>query len=409
MDHAAAVTDYDTAAQNLHAQLVAKETAARVAEFEAGEDAVYANDKVYGQAEPEEDEYANDSVCSWDHNAADGCGQSPYNVKPDRSAELEGLRQPASPQVGGAVVVEARIGQEEAQEQNEDEEEEEQEVDHEEEEVDEEEEEEEVVQEEEEEENHPHDCWLFTMCKQENTTSPWCGNADKTTVPCANRNQCGKYMHHDCSMQWAVFHHTADAALLDHLDKCADNRMCNTCCDAWLQCHTDKVAANRKAALVEEEDTLLEGQEDKEDKGINQDNPLAPVVPQRVASWLDPRHSAQISDSRQPAAQEVEEGELQEAEEVEQVSTRGRSSSRQENKGCTTKRGRESAKQQRAYEQYKKALNPVQVHDHSHTLCHCVIRLGGPGLFADPRGIRPTAASDQESGGWRAAAPLSWW
>ena len=118
-----------------------------------------------------------------------------------------------------------------------------------EEEVDNEEEEEEVVQQEEEEENHPHDCWLFTMCKQENTTSPWCGNADRTTVPCANRNQCSKYMHHDCSMQWAVFHHTADAALLDHLDKCVDNRMCNTCCDAWMQRHKEEVEEESHALV----------------------------------------------------------------------------------------------------------------------------------------------------------------
>jgi hypothetical protein len=141
-------------------------------------------------------------------------------------------------------------------------------------------------------------------------------------------------------MQWAVFHHTADAALLDHLDKCVDNQVCNTCCDAWMQRHKDK-GDEEKDAQVEEEDALLEGQEDKEDKGRNQDIPLAPMVPQRAASWLAPGHLAQFPDGRQSAAQEVEEGEVQEAEEVEQVSTRGRSSSRQENKGCTTKRRRE--------------------------------------------------------------------
>jgi hypothetical protein len=122
---------------------------------------------------------------------------------------------------------------------------------------------------------------------------------------------------------------------------------------------------------VEEEDALLEGEEDKEDKGRNQDKPLAPVVPQRAASWLHPRHLDQISQSRHPAAQEVEDGEEQEEEDVQQVPTPGRSRSGQENKGCKTKRGREAAQQKIAYEKYRKShlSIPVLVHDHTHTQC----------------------------------------
>ena len=58
----AVVMDHDTAALNCHAQLAAMETAARVVDFEASQQRVYANVKVYGQPEPEEGEYANDSV-----------------------------------------------------------------------------------------------------------------------------------------------------------------------------------------------------------------------------------------------------------------------------------------------------------------------------------------------------------